>query len=199
MTDASPRFWTVVPDFVIADRMQAIGFKKKPPTLTQPRLMEAVDREAKWHDANTVEPVQLRLPPGEDPGWALRVEEPDFAPDYIPLGPDYVSARLRKAMAVDDAVQWLSVDMTGSTQLAKDQDYRVLRPLVTAPVLDIEAVEGRWIEGMAPTASWFAAGARNPVGGLMIRRASRAGAMAWSRKPISSLKATRSGCSPPTR
>lgn len=141
MTDASPRFWTVVPDLAMGERMLTIGFKKKPPTLIQPGFEEAADSESRWYDANTATPVQLRLPPGEDPGWALRVEEPGFAPDYIPLGPDFVSARLREAMAVG-----LPVDMTGSTELAKAQDYRVLRPLVTAPVLDIEAADGEWID-----------------------------------------------------
>lgn len=157
MADASPRFWNVLPDIVIGERMLTIGFRKKPPTLTRPGFEEAAAREAKWFDANTAEPVSSRLPPGEDPGWALRVEEPDFAPDFLPIGPNFVSARLRAVMEVDDAVQWLPVDMTGSTALAKAQDYRVLRPLVTAPVLDLEAADGKWVDEMG-------------ANGVMIRR-----------------------------
>ena len=86
--------------------------------------------------------TQLRIDPLPPP-LQLRVTEPGIAPNYFNIGYEFVSAKLRKAMALDgDDVQWFEVDARGSTPEIVAQDYRVLHVVHWADALDRERTNG---------------------------------------------------------
>ncbi|MEJ2408208.1 MAG: hypothetical protein P8Y48_02435, partial [Novosphingobium sp.] len=81
------------------------------------------------------EPAPLPLPPVQ-----LEIDCAGFAPDYFVWGGlNYVSARLRAIIDLPDGfVEYLAVDARKSRPEVIAQDYRIMNPLMTRSLVDLE-------------------------------------------------------------
>ncbi|WP_375403176.1 imm11 family protein [uncultured Sphingomonas sp.] len=71
----------------------------------------------------------------------LRLTHPDFAPNLLHWGIQYVSAELRDALALGpDVVEYLPVDSSRSSAAACARDYMVMNVLNTRELIDLNRV-----------------------------------------------------------
>lgn len=127
---SAPRFWVFGASIAGTERHTALEDRRPPGS----RIANAMERQGlasrnlddlscnQRYDLLTFQSaLNEGLPPPH-----LQLVEPGYAPDYIHShGVRFVSRRLRDALALPaKAVSWLDVNMDGSTQVAKAQDYR---------------------------------------------------------------------------